>query len=81
MISENGITVTNAVLEFTKERIVACINDKVYEIATTATTLPTAAYTHLTDDFTYTSITSSGSAIYVTGYSGIQSTIQKFTLY
>ena len=80
MISENGITVTNAVLEFTKERIVACINDKVYEIATTATTLPAAVYTHLTDDFTYTSITSSGAAIYVTGYSGIQSTIQKFTL-
>jgi hypothetical protein len=80
MFNATGIVVTNAVLEFTKERIVACINNKVYEISTTATSLPTAVYTHLTDDFVYTSITSSGAAIYVTGYSGIQSTIQKFTL-
>jgi len=80
MISDNGVTITNAVLEFTKERIVACINNKVYEIATTATSLPAAVYTHSTDDFVYTSITSSGTAIYVTGFSGIQSTIQKFTL-
>lgn len=80
MFTQPGITVTNAVLEYTKERIVACVNNKVYEIATTATALPTAVYTHLTDDFIYTSITSSGTAIYVTGFSGIQSTIQKFTL-
>jgi len=80
MISDNSVSITNAVLEFTKERIVACINNKVYEISTTATSLPTAVYTHQTDDFIYTGITSSGAAIYVTGYSGIQSTIQKFTL-
>ena len=83
-----GTTVTNAVMEFTKERIIACINNKVYEITTTATNLPTTttgtngtlAYTHPVDDFVYTSITSSGTSIYVTGFSGTQSTIQKFTL-
>ena len=80
MFDTTSITVTNAVMEFTKERIVACINNKVYEIATTATALPTAVYTHPVDDFTYTSITSSGVAIYVTGFSGTQSNIQKFTL-
>jgi len=80
MISENSITVTNAVLEYTKERIVACINDKVYEIATNATTLPAAVYTHPDDDVAFTGITSSGVAIYVSSYSGIQSTIAKFTL-
>ena len=80
MISENSITVTNAVLEYTKERIVACINDKVYEIATNATALPTAVYTHPDDDVAFTGITSSGVAIYVSSYSGIQSTIAKFTL-
>lgn len=80
MFYETGLVVTNAVMEFTKERIVACINNKVYEIATNATSLPTAVYTHPVDDFTYTSITSSGTAIYVTGYSGSQSNIQKFTL-
>jgi hypothetical protein len=67
-------------MDFTKERIIACINNKVYEIATNATALPTDVYTHPVDDFTYTSITSSGAAIYVTGFSGTQSNIQKFTL-
>jgi hypothetical protein len=80
MFDTTAVTVTNAVMEFTKERIVACINNKVYEISTTATSLPTAVYTHPVDDFAYTSITSSGAAIYVTGFSGTQSNIQKFTL-
>jgi hypothetical protein len=80
MFQVTGLTVTNGVMEFTKERIVACINNKVYEIATNATALPTEVYTHPVNDFTYTSITSSGVAIYVTGFSGTQSNIQKFTL-
>ena len=80
MWKDSGIVVSDAVMEFTKERIVACINNKVYEIATSATSLPSAVYTHPTNDFVYTAITSSGAAIYVTGYSGSQSTIQKFTL-
>jgi len=80
MISDNGITVTNAVMEYTKERIIMCVNDKVYEFATTATVLPTAVYSHNDPDHIFTSITSSGAAIYVAGYGGIQSNIYKFTL-
>lgn len=80
MWKDNSIVVTDACMEFTKERIVATINNKVFEISTTATALPTAVYTHPVDDFNYTSITSSGAAIYVTGFSGSQSNIQKFTL-
>jgi hypothetical protein len=80
MFQVTGLIATNVVMDFTKERIVACINNKVYEISTTATALPTAVYTHPVDDFVYTSITSSGAAIYVTGFSGTQSNIQKFTL-
>jgi len=80
MISDNGITVTNAVMEYTKERIVMCVNDKVYEFSSTATTLPTAVYSHNDLDHIFTSITSSGAAIYISGYSGIQSNIYKFTL-
>lgn len=80
MFTQPGITVTNAVLEYTKERIVACINDKVYEIATSATSLPTAVYTHPDADVVFTSITSSGAAIYISAFSGIQSNIYKFTL-
>jgi hypothetical protein len=80
MISANSITVTNAVMEYTKERIVMCVNDKVYEFSSTATTLPTAVYSHNDPDHVFTSITSSGAAIYISGYSGIQSNIYKFTL-
>jgi hypothetical protein len=42
--------------------------------------MPTAVYTHQDQDHIFTSITSSGTAIYVAGYSGIQSNIYKFTL-
>ena len=80
MFKTTSIIVNTAQMEFTKERIVTCINNKVFEVSTTAAALPTAVYTHPVDNFVYTSITSSGAAIYVTGYSGGQSNIQKFTL-
>jgi len=80
MFNATGVVVTNAVIEFTKERLVLAANNKVYEFATTATALPSPVYTHPTDNFVYTSITSSGAAIYLAGYTGVQSTISKFTL-
>ena len=80
MFTHPSLVATNAVMEFTKERLVMVVNDSVYEFATTATALPTAVYTHPNPNFIYTSITSSGAAIYLAGYNGIQSTIQKFTL-
>jgi hypothetical protein len=80
MFTENGITVTNAVMEFVKERIVMCANGKVYEFSSAASALPTAVYTHPSSSHVYTSITASGPAIYISGYNGIQSTILKFTL-
>jgi hypothetical protein len=80
MISDNGITVTNAIMEYVKDRIVMCINNKVYEIPSSASSLPSPVYTHSDTDIIFTSITASGPAIYVAGYSGIQSSILKFTL-
>jgi hypothetical protein len=80
MWKDSSIVVNDACMEFTKERIVATINNKVFEISTTATSLPSAVYTHPVDNFNYTSITSSGAAIYCAGFSGGQSNIQKFTL-
>jgi hypothetical protein len=80
MFTQPGITVTNAVIEFVKERLVMAANNKIYEFATSATALPTELYTHPSTAHVYTSITASGNAIYVAGYNGIQSTIQKFTL-
>jgi hypothetical protein len=80
MFTANGITVNNAVMEFVKERIVMCANNAVYEFTSAASSLPTAVYTHPATTHIYTSITASGPAIYISGYNGIQSTIQKFTL-
>ena len=80
MFNATGIVVSTATMEYTKERIVMAVNDKVYEFSTTATSLPTPVYSHNDQDHIFTSITSSGSAIYISGYSGIQSNIYKFTL-
>lgn len=80
LFTQPGITVTNAVMEFVKERIVMCANNKIYEFATSATSLPTEVYAHPNTAYIYTSITASGPAIYVSGYNGIKSVIHKFTL-
>ena len=80
MISDNGITVTNASMEYVKDRIVMTINNKIYEISSSASALPTPVYTHSDTDIVFSSITASGPAIYVAGYSGTQSSIFKFTL-
>ena len=79
MFDEIG-TVANGVMEYVKERIVMCADNKVYEFAPSATAMPTAVYTHPSSTHVYTSIAASGPAIYVAGYNGIQSTIIKFTL-
>jgi hypothetical protein len=80
MFNATGIIVTNAVIEFTKGRLILAANNAVYEFPTSATTLPSPVYTYPNASFVYTSITSSGAAIYLAGFIGVQSTIQKFTL-
>jgi hypothetical protein len=79
MFDEIG-AVTNAAMEYVKDRIVMCANNKVFEFATSASAMPSAVYTHPTTTHVYTSVAASGPAIYISGYNGIQSTIQKFTL-
>jgi hypothetical protein len=80
MITDNGITVNTAVMEYVKDRIVMGINNKIYEISSSASSLPSPVYTHSDTDIVFSSITASGPAIYVSGYSGTQSSIFKFTL-
>jgi hypothetical protein len=80
MFRENGITVTNAVMEYIKDRIVMAANNKVYEFSSSATNLTSPLYTHSDTDIVFSSITASGPAIYIAGYSGTQSSIFKFTL-
>jgi len=79
MFDEIG-TIANATMEYVKERIVLCADNKVYEFAPSAVAMPTAVYTHPSTTHVYTSVAASGAAIYVAGYNGIQSTIIKFTL-
>lgn len=79
MFDEIG-PITNAAMEYVKDRVVLCADNKVYEFATSAVAMPTAVYTHPTTTHVYTSVAASGPAIYIAGYNGIQSTIQKFTL-
>ena len=80
MFAANSITITNATMEFVKDRIVLCVNNAVYELTTTATSLPTALYTNTNTNYHYTSIAASGPAIYTAGHSGIYSTIQKYSI-
>ena len=79
MFDEIGL-ISNATMEYVKERIVMCADNKVYEFAPNATAMPTAVYTHPSTTHVYTSVAASGPAIYVSGYNGIQSSIIKFTL-
>jgi hypothetical protein len=81
MFNITGLVAINAVIEYTKQRLVLAVNNVVYTFATNASTAPSAVdYTNPTTSVVYTSITSSGTAIYLAGFNGIQSTIQKFTL-
>ena len=80
MFTSPSITVTSAEVEYVKDRLIACINNAVYEIAPNATSLPSPVYTNPNTNYEYTSITASGPAIYTAGHSGIYSTIQKYTL-
>ena len=80
MFKQNSIVVTNAAMEYVKDRIVMAANDKIYEFSPSATALPTAVFTHPNANHVFTSIAASGAAIYVSGYTGIQSNILKFTL-
>jgi hypothetical protein len=71
------------VLGWVKQRLVGCIGASVYELTASKSsshTLPTPVYTHPNADWTWTSISESGGAIYAAGYAGGNSAIYKFTL-
>jgi hypothetical protein len=80
MFTANGIVVQYAAMEFVKDRIILCVNNSVYELAPTATSLPSATYTNPNTNYHYTSVSASGAAIYTAGHSGIYSSIQKYVL-
>ena len=75
-----SITINRCEMEYVKDRIIVCANNAVYEMTGASTSLPSPVYTNPNTNYTYTSITASGPAIYTAGHSGIYSTIQKYTL-
>ena len=80
MFRGDSIVITYATMEFVKDRIVLCVNNRVYELSTSASSLPSPVYTNPNTNYHYTSVAASGPAIYTAGHSGIYSTIQKYTL-
>ena len=81
MMTSATVAVVSAEMEFVKDRIVLCLNNVVYEISPTATSLPgTPAYTNPNSSYKYTSVAASGPAVYTAGFSGLYSSIQKYTL-
>jgi hypothetical protein len=79
-VFDNSQVVTNGVMEYVKQRLVICADNKVYECEPKAAATPVLLYTHPSTSHVYTSITASGPAIYISGYNGSQSTIEKYTL-
>ena len=71
------------ILGWVKQRLVACVGPSVYELTNAKGSdhaLGPASYTHPNADWTWTSISEGGSAIYVAGYAGTSGAIYKFTL-
>jgi hypothetical protein len=80
MFTATGTVIQYAAMEFVKDRIVLCVNNSVYELATNASALSTPVYTNPNTNYHYTTAAASGPAIYTAGHSGVYSTIQKYTL-
>lgn len=79
-IFDNSQIISNAVIDYVKQRLVICADNKVYECAAAVSSTPTLLYTNPSSGHVYTSITASGPAIYMSGYNGAQSTIERYTV-
>ncbi len=74
-------TPTTGTLAWVKGRLVAGIDNSIYELTGSgAPTLPTATYTHPNSTWRWTSIAEGPSAIYAAGFAGTKSAVYKFTV-
>jgi hypothetical protein len=82
-----GELASSGIMEWAKERVIACINNDIYELnpnaPTSGTTPPSAVtkvYENKSADIVYSSVTSSGSDIYISAYNGLNSFIFRLVL-
>jgi hypothetical protein len=73
-------TVNRAAIGYVKQRLILCANESIYAFPISQSTAPTAIYTHPSTSYVYSSVAESGSAIYVSGYEGLKSSIFKLAL-
>ena len=79
----NASGTTSARIKYIKQRLIASVNNGLYELSSSHTSggsLPSAFYTHPQTDWTWTTIAEGPNAIYVGGYSRKNSSIYKITL-
>lgn len=74
-------TCTTGTLAWVKSRLMAALNNSLYELtAATTGSLPTATYSHPLSGWIWSSICEGPAAIYAAGYAGNRSAIYKFAL-
>ena len=72
--------ITSSAMHWVKQRLVAGINNKLYEVTGTGTSMPSPVYTHPNAAWQWTDIDEAGPAIYASGYAGGNSAIYMFVL-
>jgi len=70
----------SVVLAWVKQRLMAAVDLKVYELVGTGPALPTEKYTHPTTGWTWTAISEDPAAVLAAGYAGGTSGILRFEL-
>lgn len=76
----NFSSVSDVTLGWSKQRLMAGIDNKVYELAGTGPTLPSPVYTHPNASWRWADFAESPNAIVAAGSAGTQSTVYSFTI-
>lgn len=73
-------TTSSVTLSWCKERLMAGIDNKVYELSGTGLALPTPLYTHPSSDWRWVAFAEGPAGIFGAGRNGLQSAIFSFTI-
>lgn len=71
---------SNILIRWVKSRLMAAIDEGIYELVGSGPTLPTALFTHPTSGWVWDDMAEGPTAIYVAGHSGDTSVIYKITV-